>query len=73
MNLTLSIDEEILKNARAAAQSKGTSVNEMVREYLQQFSTQEDIERSIAQFHKTSGLGDRDSWKFDREELYERT
>jgi hypothetical protein len=33
-NLTLSLDEQVLRAARRLALDRGTSVNEMVREYL---------------------------------------
>ena len=35
MNLTLSIDEKLLKSARKAALDMDTSVNSLIREYLQ--------------------------------------
>lgn len=37
-NLTLSIDKEVLKEARKQALERGTSVNQMVREYLEEVS-----------------------------------
>ncbi len=36
MNLTLSLDEKLLERARVAAQAQGKSVNQLVREYLEQ-------------------------------------
>jgi predicted HicB family RNase H-like nuclease len=35
-NLTLTIDDEVLKKARIHALERGTSVNALVREYLEQ-------------------------------------
>jgi len=40
-NLTLSIDEDLLDKARVLAAMKRTSVNEMVREFLQRAVEQE--------------------------------
>lgn len=36
LNMTLAIEEELLQAARAVAAERQTSVNEMVRQYLQQ-------------------------------------
>ncbi len=36
LNMTLAIEEELLQAARAVAAARQTSVNEMVRQYLQQ-------------------------------------
>ena len=34
MNLTLSIDDELLARARHIAEARGTSLNQMVRDYI---------------------------------------
>lgn len=73
MNLTLSIDEKLLERARAAAQAQGKSVNQLVREYLEQLSEAENLDTALEDFRKTSGLGHRRRWRFDRDELHERT
>ena len=36
MNITLSIDEQVADSARKAAQSMGKSLNQAVRDYLEQ-------------------------------------
>ncbi len=49
----------------------GTSVNQMVRDYLKSVVGDDDIEAQIAEFRRTSGRGNPPSdWKFDREEMY---
>lgn len=73
MNLTLSINEQVLNKAREAAKAQGKSVNQLVREYLQQFSGQDDLQQSLAEFRATSCKGNSKGWKFNRDELYERT
>lgn len=35
MNVTLSVDGELLKQAREVARKQGTSLNDMIRSYLQ--------------------------------------
>jgi Family of unknown function (DUF6364) len=37
-NLTLTIDEQVLRRARIKALEQGTSVNALVREYLEQYT-----------------------------------
>ncbi len=39
-NLTLAIDDELLKRARRRALERGTSVNALLRDYLQAFADQ---------------------------------
>jgi len=41
MNITLSVDEKIAERARATAQAMGKSLNQMVREYLEQLAGRE--------------------------------
>lgn len=36
MNLTLAIDEHLAERARAVARAEGTSLNELIRRYLEQ-------------------------------------
>lgn len=72
MKLTLSIDKKLLERARAAAQAQGKSVNQLVREYLEQLPDAENLENAIADFRKTSGLGRRRNLRFNRDELHER-
>lgn len=73
MNLTLSIDEKLLERARKAARAQGKSVNQLVREYLEQLSAAENLENALEDFRKTSGTGHRRDWRFNRDELHERT
>lgn len=73
MNLTLSIDEKLLERARIAAQAQGKSVNQMVREYLEQLSGLDSVESLLEDFRKTSGQGHGKGCRFNRDDLYERT
>jgi hypothetical protein len=74
MNITLSIDDEVIHRARRRADVLGTSVNQLVREYLEQLAGKTDPNEDAAEFEKLSGLtqGDSGGWKFNREELHER-
>jgi hypothetical protein len=74
MNITLSVDDEIVVRARRRAEALGTSVNQLVREYLEQLAGKSDPNQDAAEFERLSKLANGDSrgWKFNREELHER-
>jgi hypothetical protein len=73
MNVTLSIDEQTLARARKRADALGKSVNQLVRDYLQQLAGEDDAEEWIAEFTKLSGKGHSRGWRFNRDEIYERS
>jgi hypothetical protein len=75
-NLTLSIDDALLKRARIRALEQDTSVNALVRDYLKDLAGQTDPQdpiRALLEFakssHSGSGPGGR-AWT--RDELYKR-
>ncbi len=72
MNVTLSIDDQLVERARKRAESIGKSLNQMIRDYLQNFVGDEDVDRDIDELRRTSGTGDSRGWKFNRDELHER-
>lgn len=47
-NLTLTIDSDLLKSARRFALERDTSVNQLVREYLEQMTAQDGRRRQAA-------------------------
>lgn len=73
MNMTLSIDQRTLAKARKRAQAMGKSVNQLVRDYLQQLAGEDDADAWIAEFTKLSGKGHSNGWRFNRDEIYERS
>jgi hypothetical protein len=73
MNVTLSIDEQTLARARKRASALGKSLNQLVRDYLQTLAGGDDPERSIAEFKRLSGQGNSRGWRFDRNEIHERS
>jgi Family of unknown function (DUF6364) len=75
MNVTLSINDEVIREAKRRAEAMGTSVNRLVREFLEQFAGQSTpLAEAAAEFEELSrnSRGDSRGWKFDREELHER-
>jgi hypothetical protein len=74
MNVTLSLDDEVVQKARQRAEAMGTSVNQLIRDYLEQFAGKTDPEADAQEFLRLSRLskGDSRGWKFNREEIHER-
>jgi len=75
-NLTLTVDEDILRLARIRALEQGTSVNALVREYLGQLAGRSTAAEGIAEFlAATKGAGASsgpDGRTWIRDELYDR-
>ena len=74
MNLTLSIDERILKRARKVAASMGMSLNQAVRRFLEDLGGDDSVDNDIAEMNNLSaGSGGRSrGWRLDRDEIHER-
>jgi plasmid stability protein len=75
-NLTLSIDEDLLKRARIRALEEDTSVNALVRDYLREFA-KEPMQRSqMKEFldwaKSVQGGSGPEGRTWTRDELYER-
>ena len=75
VNLTLSIDDRLLREAREVARSMGKSVNQLVREYLEQLTSRDDADRDIEELGRLSieSGGRSRGWRFDRDELHKRS
>jgi hypothetical protein len=76
-NLTITIDERLLKQARMRALEDGTSVNAILRTYLERYAGADDAVDALGGFGRlarasraTSGPGGR-TWT--RDELHDRT
>lgn len=74
MNVTLSIEDEIIRKARRRAEAMGTSVNQLVREYLEQLAGKTNPNTDGEEFERLSRIarGNSRGWKFNREELHKR-
>lgn len=74
MNITLSIDEQVAIRARAAAEKMGKSLNQAVRDYLEQLAGGAKHVAQWDQFETRclqSGA-QLNGWRFDRDEANER-
>jgi hypothetical protein len=74
-NITLAIDDKLLKSVRAFAKAKGTTLNALVRSELSQLIEQDQRQEEARQGllalieNSTARMGP--NFKFNREELYE--
>ncbi|MEZ4992453.1 MAG: DUF6364 family protein [Saprospiraceae bacterium] len=72
-NLTLSIPDELLEKSRAYAEQHGTSLNEFVRTLLRRYvmnETEQPIDNLLKKAEEFAVSTK--SWKWDRDELYDR-
>jgi hypothetical protein len=72
MNVTLSIDEKLLARARELAHERGTSVNQLIRDYLESITgrsmpadVMEQLERLWSEQSGRSG-----GWKWKRDDVH---
>lgn len=75
MNLTITIDDEVLKRARMRALQENTSVNALVRDYLEKYAGSKRQRRQavadLLRLSQESGSR-RGSSTWSRDELHER-
>lgn len=75
MNITLSADEELIKKAREVAARQGSSLNRMIREYMEQLASISDTDRIAEEFAmlaRQEGGESPQGFVFHREEAHER-
>jgi outer membrane receptor for Fe3+-dicitrate len=72
MDVTLSIDDDLIREATRRAEAMGTSVNQLVRDYLEQLVGKTGPNAIAAEFERLSraSQGNSQGWKFNREELH---
>lgn len=74
MNITLSVDERVAEEARKAAGAMGKSLNQAVRDYLEQLARTHQLQSQLDAFEASalSTPGRLGGWKFDREDANRR-
>ncbi len=72
MNITLSIDEELVVRARKKAEALGKNLNQLIRDYLQTVADGDDADRSIEEFKQLSNRGHSHGLRFNRDDIRER-
>ena len=73
MNITLSIDEQLVERAREKLRAMGKSLNQEIRDHLQHIAGgSSQLERDLEFLRTHSGLGHSGDWDYRREDAYER-
>jgi len=75
MNITLSADEKLIARSRQYAKEHNTTINNLVREFLQRIGGDRDKYANVEEFvklAKTMGGRSEESFIFNRDELHER-
>jgi hypothetical protein len=74
MNVTLSIDEAVLARVRELAARRGTSLNQMIREYLAELAGERSSQELIDSLDELwgRGAGNSGGTRWTRDELHER-
>lgn len=75
MNITLSVEDEVVRRARHTAQSMGTSLNQVIRDYLEELAGRSSAQDEVSEVRELSARsgGRSRGWKFDRQEIHERS
>lgn len=75
MNITLAVDEQVVEQAHKVVQATGKSLNQAVRDDLEQLAGAEQDALRVAAFTESArnSPGRLGGWKFDREQLHERS
>ena len=74
MNVTLSIDERVVDDARRIAARRGTSLNQLIRDYLLELTQPGDRQAVVEQLDKLwSANSYRSSGSWSRDDLHERS
>ncbi|HVK88693.1 MAG TPA: DUF6364 family protein [Kofleriaceae bacterium] len=75
MNLTLSVDEQTVERARAVAQEQGTSLNALIREFLERLAGRPrgaEIAGELRRLWAQPGARSRsEPYRFRREDAYD--
>jgi hypothetical protein len=76
-NITLAINKEVLRKAKAIALKRRTSLSRLITDYFQELSNQDDeyqqaMQRHFALMEKGYDLGTNGKITWTRDELYDR-
>ncbi len=74
MNITLSVNDQIVAESRRIAAARGTSLNQMIRDYLQKVTKLDDLDTVVADLERRWGIENyRSDSAWSREEMHERS
>ena len=75
MNITLSADKDLISNSRLYAKKHNTTLNNLVREYLQRITNESEGKNIAGEFMnlaKNNGGKSAKDFKFNRDNIYDR-
>ena len=88
MTLQLAIDDHLAQEARKVAESRGMSVEQLVLDFLERLTSEQSLDEEMAELRRLStaaqfkaelqrlsaeGKGHSKGWKFNRDEIHERS
>jgi len=75
MNITLAIDDNLVRDARQVARAMGKSLNQVIREHLEHLTDRDRAERDLRELERLSmeSGGHSGGRRFSREEIHERS
>jgi len=75
MNITLSVDRQLVERARKVAEAMGKSLNQVIRDHLAYLAGEGAMDAELKELKQLSlEAGGRSAgWKFDRDGLHERS
>ena len=75
VNITLSAEDDLVARARAYAQTRNTTLNQLIRDYLGRLTGQIDPQQAAEEFaelaHNRGGRSD-EGFEFDRHDVHVR-
>ena len=75
-NLTITVDEDVLKRARIRALEEDTSVNSLLRQYLESYAGDDPARNALGEFLEIAGKAKSGSGPkgrtWTRDDLYDR-
>jgi hypothetical protein len=69
MEWTISIDDKLFERVKKIAESRGSTVEGFIREYIENLAANADWEE---EFVRLSGQGHSNGWRFNRDEIHDR-
>ena len=73
MTLTLTLDDELARQVQRIADSLGMSLDQLIHHCLEDLTARSSAAEDIAEIRRLSGRGSSQGWKFDRDEIHERS
>ena len=75
MNITLSVDRQLVERARRVAESMGKSLNQIIRDHLAYLAGEGTMDAELKELKQLSleSGGRSKGWTFDRGALHERS